>query len=68
MVAKTHLRLVAPTTEKQTVAPDISGAARLRSREHLTADEVERLIAAAKEGRWGRRDSAMILVAYLSSL
>ena len=23
MVAKTHLRLVAPTTEKQTVAPDM---------------------------------------------
>ena len=63
-----QLRLVAPTTEKQTVAPDMIRRPLLRSGEHLTADEVERLIAAAKEGRWGRRDSAMILVAYLSPL
>jgi hypothetical protein len=42
-----------PTTEKQTVAPDMARRrpnAELRSREHLTADEVERLIAAAKDG------------------
>src|SRR5262249_15852943 len=64
-------RLVAPTTEKQTVAPDIAQRrpnAALRSREHLTPDEVEHLIAAAKDGRWGHRDATMILVAYRHGL
>jgi hypothetical protein len=67
MAVKSNLRLVAPTTEKQTVAPDMDRRrpnAALRSREHLTADEVERLIAAAKDGRHGHRDATMLLVAY----
>jgi hypothetical protein len=54
MAAKSRLHLVAPTTEKQTVASDMARRrpnAELRSRERLTADEVERLIAAAKNGR-----------------
>jgi type 1 fimbriae regulatory protein FimB/type 1 fimbriae regulatory protein FimE len=42
--------------------------AELRSREHLTADEVEGLIAAAKEGRHGHRDATMLLVAYRHGL
>jgi type 1 fimbriae regulatory protein FimB/type 1 fimbriae regulatory protein FimE len=71
MVAKSHLRVVAPTTEKQTVAPDMARRrpnAELRSREHLTADEVDRLIAAAKDGRHGHRDATMLLVAYRHGL
>jgi type 1 fimbriae regulatory protein FimB/type 1 fimbriae regulatory protein FimE len=71
MTANTHLRLVTPATEKQTVAPDMARRrpnAALRSREHLTQDEVERLIAAAKQGRWGHRDATMLLVAYRHGL
>jgi integrase len=71
MAANTYLGLVVPTTEIQTV---VAGMARrrpnaeLRSREHLTFDEVERLIAAAKQGRWGHRDATVILVAYRHGL
>jgi hypothetical protein len=35
-----------------------------RSREHLTEREVERLIEAAKNNRWGHRDSTMVLLAF----
>ena len=71
MTANTNLGLVVPTTEEQTVAADMARRRRnteLRSREHLTPDEVERLIAAAKRGRWGHRDATMILVAYRHGL
>ena len=33
----------------------------LRTREHLTIDEVERLIQAAKKNRYGHRDALMAL-------
>jgi integrase len=36
----------------------------LRTREHLTEAEVERLMSAARKNRWGHRDATMILVAY----
>jgi integrase len=69
MAVNPHLRLVAPTTEKQTVDMDRRRPnAELRSREHLTPDEVEHLIAAAKDGRWGHRDATMLLVAYRHGL
>jgi type 1 fimbriae regulatory protein FimB/type 1 fimbriae regulatory protein FimE len=71
MAANPHLRVVVPTTEKQTVPPDMARRrpnAELRSREHLTADEVERLIDAAKSGRHGHRDATMLLVAYRHGL
>jgi integrase len=35
---------------------------------HLTEAEIEKLIAAAKKGRWGHRDATMILVAYRHGL
>ena len=35
----------------------------LRSREYLTPAEIDKLIKAAKEGRWGLRDATLILVA-----
>jgi hypothetical protein len=37
---------------------------RLRTREHLTADEVEKLIEAAKANRYGYRDGLMVLLVY----
>ncbi len=41
----------------------------VRSREHLTPDEVERLIQAAKrEGRHGHRDATLILLMYRHGL
>ena len=40
----------------------------LRTREHLTPSEVERLIEAAKDNRQGHRDATMILLAYRHGL
>ncbi len=41
----------------------------VRSREHLTPDEVARMVrAAGKVGRYARRDAALILVAYQHGL
>jgi type 1 fimbriae regulatory protein FimB/type 1 fimbriae regulatory protein FimE len=41
----------------------------LRSREHLTPDEVERMIAAARQrGRYGNRDALLIMLAYRHGL
>ena len=40
----------------------------LRTREHLTEREVEKLIEAAKGNRWGHRDATMILIAYRHGL
>jgi integrase len=67
-VAKSHLKLVAPATEKRTVTPRRAPNAELRTREYLTETEVEALVAAAKDNRWGQRDSTMILVAYRHGL
>ena len=39
-----------------------------RSREYLTDREVERLIEAAKQNRFGHRDATAILVAYRHGL
>ena len=53
---------VVPDTEKRTVTtPRRKANAAYRSREHLTEAEVERLIAAAKDNRYGHRDATMIL-------
>ena len=38
--------------------------AALRTREHLTEREVEKLIEAARSNRNGQRDSTMILICY----
>jgi hypothetical protein len=47
-MAKPTLRLVAPTTENRTIGPRRPKNAELRTREHLTPDEAELLIEAAK--------------------
>jgi integrase len=68
MRAKSNLRLVQPATKKRAVAPTRQPNRELRSREHLTETEVEKLIEAAKHNRHGHRDATMILVAYRHGL
>jgi site-specific recombinase XerD len=42
--------------------------AKLRTREHLTEPEVQKLIEAAKDNRHGHRDATMILIAFRHGL
>src|ERR1035437_5908043 len=67
-MAKTHLKLVTPATKKRAVTPRRRPNSEFRSREHLTETEVEKLIEAAKDNRYGHRDVTMILVAYRHGL
>ena len=67
-MVKSRLRLVTPAPEKRTVTPTRRPNADLRTREHLTEAEVERLLKATKGNRWGHRDGTMILVAYRHGL
>jgi type 1 fimbriae regulatory protein FimB/type 1 fimbriae regulatory protein FimE len=67
-LAKTSLRLVASATVNRTVRPTRPPNRELRSREHLTEAEVEKLIAAGKGNRHGHRDATMLLVAYRHGL
>jgi type 1 fimbriae regulatory protein FimB/type 1 fimbriae regulatory protein FimE len=59
-MTKPRLRLVTPTTENRTVSPRRPRNGALRTREHLTIEEVERLIEAAKSNRYGHRDALML--------
>jgi hypothetical protein len=63
-MAKSHLRVVAPTEVKRTVPPKRSKNAELPTREHFTPDEVEALIEAARGNRYGHRDATLILLTY----
>ena len=67
-MAKANLRLVAPTTVNRTVTPRRPSNSELRTREHLTADEVERLVEVAGSNRYGPRDALMVLLAYRHGL
>ena len=67
-MAKSHLKLVTPSTVKRTVTPTRLPNADLRTREYLTEAEVERLTDEAKKNRWGHRDATMLLVAYRHGL
>jgi integrase len=67
-MAKAKLRLVASTAVNRTVTPRRRKNAELRTREHLTPDEVERLIGAAKANRHGHRDALMTLLAFRHGL
>ena len=67
-MAKSHLKLVTPTTVKRTVTPRRRQNGDLRTREYLTEHEVERLIAAAKRNRHSHRDATMVFVAYRHGL
>src|SRR5258705_5082080 len=63
----THLRLVGPCNENRQVPQRVANA-EMRSREYLTPAEIERLIKAAREGRWGLRDACLILTSYRHGL
>jgi hypothetical protein len=63
-MAKSHLQLVTPTEVLRTVPPKRAKNADLRTREHLTLDEVAALIEAAKGNRYGHRDTTMVLLAF----
>lgn len=70
---KPRLALVTPSTVNGTVdyrhrPPRRRPNAELRSREHLTQAEVERLIAAAGKNRYALRDQTMVLMAYRHGL
>jgi integrase len=59
----------APATVKRTVPARRAKNSKLRTREHLSEAEVEKLIAAArKRGRNSARDAAMILMAFRHGL
>jgi type 1 fimbriae regulatory protein FimB/type 1 fimbriae regulatory protein FimE len=66
---KTALKLVAPNPEKRTIkTPRRQKNAELRTREHLSENEIERLMEAARKNREGHRDALMILMAYRHGL
>jgi integrase len=67
-MAAPSLALVPLLYEPRRRTPQRLPNAVLRTREHLTPDEVERLIEAAKGNRWGHRDGTMILIAYRHGL
>jgi integrase len=69
MAAIRHLKVVGPGNVKRTVVlPVRKPNAAYRSREHLTEREIERLIQATKDNRWGHRDSTMVLLAFRHGL
>jgi integrase len=60
-----NLAMVAPTIVNRTVRrPNVE----LRTREHLTTGEVEKLIDAASSNRQGQRDGLMVLLAFRHGL
>ena len=64
---KPRLKLVAPTSVNRTVPRRLKNKD-LRTREHLTEKEVERLIKAVGENRYGHRDATMVLIAFRHGL
>jgi len=67
-MAKPKLALVSSATVNRTVGPLRRPNAELRTREYLTAAEVESLIEAAKGNRHGHRDATMVLLAFRHGL
>jgi len=61
------LRLVTPNNVNRSV-PSRPPNADLRPREYLTPAEIEKLIKAARGGRYGHRDATLILIAYRHGL
>jgi integrase len=62
-----HLKLVEPRNENRSV-PVRPANAELRTREYLTPAEVKKLIKTAKDGRYGHRDTTLILIAFRHGL
>jgi type 1 fimbriae regulatory protein FimB/type 1 fimbriae regulatory protein FimE len=67
MLMAPNLRVVEPNNIYRKV-PTRKPNAEMRTREYLTPAEVEKLIAAAKFGRYGQRDATLILVAFRHGL
>lgn len=63
-----HLRLIKPRNENRTVPVRRPANAEIRPREYLTPAEIDALIKAAKDGRYGHRDATLILVAFRHGL
>ena len=63
-----HLMLISPKSLNRTVPPRRGTNKAMRTREHLTASEVESLIKAASGNRNSHRDGTMILMAYRHGL
>jgi integrase len=73
ILTKSNVAQVAPAIENGQVdnlryPPRRRRNSEVRSREYLTAGEVEQMIEAAKGGRWGHRDSTMLLIAFRHGL
>ena len=64
---KARLKLVAPKSVNRTVPLRLKNK-ELRTREHLTEKEVERLIKAVGDNRYGHRDATMVLIAFRHGL
>jgi integrase len=62
-----HLRVVEPSNVNRSV-PTRPANSDLRPREYLTPAEVEKLMKAARSGRYGHRDATLILIAYRHGL
>src|SRR5262245_1400646 len=67
-MTKSHLKLVSPNILNGTVPPRRVPNADLRQREYLTEVEIERLIKAARHGRYAHRDATLILIAFRHGL
>ena len=67
-MANAHLKLVLPNTVNGSVPPKRPTNTELRTREYLTEAEVERLMKAAKHGRYAQRDATLILIAFRHGL
>ena len=67
-MAKAHLKLVTPATKKRAVTPRRQPNSELRSREHLTEAEVDKLIEAAKDNRYGHRDGRVLHISECPTL
>jgi len=66
IVEATHV--LSQAYQKRAVVPTRRSNKHYRSREYLTASEVERLVCAARANRYGHRDATMILIAYRHGL
>ena len=67
-MATARLRLVTPTIVNRTVTPRRPPNKDLRTREHLTEAEVQRLIKAIQGNGYGHRDATIVLAAYRHGL
>jgi integrase len=61
---KTSVGGDAPSIAKRTVSRGRLSNTQYRAREYLTEKEIERLMKAAGENRYGHRDATMVLLAY----